>query len=433
MGAAKAMENPKRRGDESLPATWYRYYAGFSEAFAKSILSTSELDKGSWILDPWNGSGTTTATATALGYNSIGLDLNPAMVVVAKARGLDPAEYPSLKPLSTEILGKATRSFQTDSNDPLLTWFLPNSVASIRGIEASVQKLLIDEEAYAPIKTRSAEKLSDLAAYFYVALFRTVRSLLRPFYASNPTWLKNPKSVHARLRPSKEVVLVTFKSELSRMLPKEADSKASRSAEKVLKVASSEKLPIERNTVDLVLASPPYCTRIDYAVATWAELAILGFRSGVEFAQLRRELIGSTTVPKQLPATCDSWGSTCLDFLDRLKSHNSKASATYYYKNHLQYFASLCASIGEVERVLKPAGRCVLVVQDSYYKDLHTDLAAVMSEMATKRGLSLHHRQDFRLKRTMAGVNPGSSEYRNSFEATESVLSFNKPGELQTH
>lgn len=197
-------------------------------------------------------------------------------------------------------------------------------------------------------------------------------------------------------------------------------------AERILKVASSEKLPLQTSSIDFVLASPPYCTRIDYAVATSAELSLLGFGEGSGFKELRRGLIGSVTVPKASPSISQTWGPTCLNFLDALYGHESKASATYYYKNHLQYFSSLSASVAEVGRVLRSAGGCVLVVQDSYYKDLHNDLPVVLTEMAAASGLALTERNDFPLSRTMAGVNPGTKGYRESFNATESVLTFQK-------
>ena len=58
--------------------------------------------------------------------------------------------------------------------------------------------------------------------------------------------------------------------------------------EATLTVCNSESLEIEENSVDLVLTSPPYCTRIDYAVATSVELALLGFQKKTDFADLRR-------------------------------------------------------------------------------------------------------------------------------------------------
>jgi SAM-dependent methyltransferase len=420
------IENPKIRGGGSFSSTWYRFYPGFSESFARSALSSARLGEGDWVLDPWNGGGTTTSTSAALGLNVYGYDLNPVMIVVAKARCLDPAEYHSLKPLGGDLTRKARKSFEVSPDDPLLTWLVPNSVAAVRSIEAAIQRLLVDDGEYLSIRARGTDSVSDLAAFFYVALFRTLRVALRPFRTSNPTWLKRPGSGNARLRPTGELLRAMFKSEVAKILPQPVAAHEAPRSERILKVASSEKLPLPAGSISFVLGSPPYCTRIDYAMTTCAELSLLGFGRDSGFRDLRRELIGSATVPKVIPSTSAEWGGTCLGFLETLREHASKASATYYYKNHLQYFRSLSASIQEISRVLKPDGRCVLVVQDSYYKDLHNDLPLMLAEMATSRGLALEEKCDFPLSRTMAGINPRAKGYRVSFSATESVLVFGK-------
>jgi len=420
------IENPKIRGGDSFSSTWYRFYPGFSESFARSALSSARLKKGDWVLDPWNGGGTTTSTAASIDLNVCGYDLNPVMIIVAKARCLDPAEYSSLKPLAVDLGRKARKPFEVSSDDPLLTWLFPSSVAALRGIEAAIQRLLIDDGEYLSVRARGTDGVSDLAAFFYVALFRTLRNAFRPFRTSNPTWLKRPGSLNARLRPSGDHLRGMFRAETAKMLPRAVVVRETPRARRILKVASSERLPLQTGSVNFVLASPPYCTRIDYAVATSAELSLLGFGPGSGFKELRRELIGSATVPKTAPSVSEGWGKTCLGFLEDLRGHDSKASATYYYKNHLQYFRSLAASVLEMGRVLSPGGKCVLVVQDSYYKDLHNNLPVVLTEMATSGGLALEERCDFPLSRTMAGINPGAKGYRASFNATESVLMFGK-------
>jgi len=421
------LENPKLRGTESFSSTWYKYYPGFSESFARSALAFAGLTEGDWVLDPWNGSGTTTATAASLGFNACGYDLNPVMVVVAKARSLDPAEYSSLKPLSVDLRHKAKKQVEIPIDDPLLTWLFPSSVTAIRSIEAAVQKLLVDERTYLSVKARGTDSISDLAAFFYVALFRALRRILVPFRTSNPTWLKQPASLQARLRPTGEAVREAFEAEVARMLPRLTGTKPCSHSERILSVASSEELPLGAESVKLVLASPPYCTRIDYAVATSAELSLLGFCRDSGFEELRHKLIGNTTVPRAVPMLSQDWGGACLGFLENLRKHRSKASATYYYKSHLQYFRSISTSISEVDRVLKPGGKCVLVVQDSYYKDLHNNLPVIFGEMASSRGLDLQHKWDFPLSRTMAGVNPKVNGYRASYGAIESVLVLEKP------
>jgi SAM-dependent methyltransferase len=193
-----------------------------------------------------------------------------------------------------------------------------------------------------------------------------------------------------------------------------------------LQVASSLDLPVEDDSVDLILTSPPYCTRIDYAVATMPELAVLGFGFDGTFRSLRKRLIGTSTVPKEFPKARRDWGATCNDFLLDLESHSSKSSDSYYYKNHLQYFGSMLKSVRELERVLTPGGICILVVQDSYYKDVHNDLPKILEEMASECGLQMARRDDFVQGQSMAQINSRARKYRDAMSATESVLCFTK-------
>jgi hypothetical protein len=417
--------NPKLRGFESFQSSWYRYYAGFSEDFVREALRSASLRRGEWIADPWNGSGTTISTALSLGINARGYDLNPVMVLVAKARCLESSEYPSLRPLASKLTEQSRRSFQPDPDDPLSTWLCPGSIAAVRAIEAAVQRLLIDDKGYSSLKSRGFDGISDLAAFFYIAIFRTIRQILHPFLTSNPTWIKRPKSWRSRLRPTSATIREVFRRNLAEMIPRQGLQLSSGPrGRKTIDVASSEKLPLPDKSVSCVLGSPPYCTRIDYAIATSPELAVLGYGYANGLQPLRRKLIGTSTVPPELQEVPSNLGKLCTAFLQALSRHSSKASSTYYFKNHLQYFLSMAASLSEIRRVLKIGGRCILVVQDSYYKDLHNDLPSILSEMATIRGLQLNGRSDFTLRRTLAGINPGAREYRNSFSAVESVLAF---------
>ena len=351
----EAIENPKIRGKDSLTSGWYKFYPGFSEAFARSVLSVA-VKEGEWVLDPWNGAGTTTSTAASLGLNAHGYDLNPVMVIVSKARCLDPAEYSSLRPLDVDIRRKARKRFDVSAADPLLTWLTPRSVGVFRSIESAVQTLLVDERRYLSVSSRGTDAVSGLAAFFYVALFRALKKILAPFLTSNPTWLKRPGSFAGRLRPASDLISVIFQGEVARMLPADASHGARPRADRVLKVASSENIPLPGNSINCILSSPPYCTRIDYAVATAAELSLLGFGPTSGFRELRRDLIGGATVPRVAPVVSKEWGGTCQSFLASLQAHNSKASATYYYKSHVQYFDALARSVSEINRVLKPGG-----------------------------------------------------------------------------
>jgi DNA modification methylase len=98
------ISSPKR--DHRLDSGWdgfFPYYAGYPESFARKILQGSGLKPGAVVLDPWNGSGTTTFAAAHLGFKAVGLDLNPVMVIVSRARTLPFSEIDALEPLENPI------------------------------------------------------------------------------------------------------------------------------------------------------------------------------------------------------------------------------------------------------------------------------------------------------------------------------------------
>ncbi len=421
------IENPKRMRSRNGRAAWYPYYAGFSYDFAYQLIKSAKLSSNAVVMDNWNGSGTTTAAAAALNLHSYGFDLNPVMSVVAKARLLSTGEYPSIEPLCTDIIQKAKADItRSNLDDPLHLWLGKSAVNDVRKLERGIQHLLVDHHHYEPPATReNFDGLSGIGAFFYLALFRTVRTLLKDFVPTNPTWVKKPRSPHARLRPATETIFHSFLSEVLSMVDVQVLFERQPKGLTRIRVSSSESLPLPNESISLVLGSPPYCTRIDYAVATKPELGILGY-TRQHFRALRERLMGTSTVPKVGPKERREWGKTCLQFINGVRRHNSHASDTYYYKNHLQYFNSLHQSVGELRRVMSKNAQCVLVVQDSYYKNIRNDLAQIVTEMGAAHNLELIQREDFSHSQTMAALNRSSRPYRNIFAATESVLVFER-------
>jgi hypothetical protein len=422
--------NPKRRSSVAGGRDeWFPYYAGFSEAFARDLIRSSGLARRSTLMDPWNGSGTSTASAVLYGHRALGFDINPVMAVVAKARLLPRTELPSLRPLLADISKKTLRSARAHSDgDPLLTWFVPDAAAAIRAIDCAIRMLLVSADPTVS-SVESASKMSAIAAFFYVALFRAVRKLLARFKLSNPTWIGRPDCLRSRLRPSFAAILSSFAAEISAMsatLKVEASRWDLATADCTIQVASSESLPVPGNTIDLVLSSPPYCTRIDYGVATSPELAVLGFQLADRLRELRAALIGTPTIQGGPLLPDPRWGATCNAFLGRIDRHPSKAARSYYYKTFIQYFAAISRSISEIARCLKPRGKCVIVVQDSYFKDVRADLATMFAEMASENRLRLSRQVDFGMSRTLVNINTRSRRYRSNSSAVESVLCFIK-------
>jgi hypothetical protein len=263
-----------------------------------------------------------------------------------------------------------------------------------------------------------------------VALFLTCRSLVSGFQSSNPTWLRRRKRGEAQIDVERGTILNAFKGYLDAM----SSHLAARLSEPALELreqgtidihlADSTKLALPEASVDFVLTSPPYCTRIDYTAATRIELAVIAPLLNTSTSELSRQMIGSTRVPLDAITPNSRWGETCAKFLTAVKSHTSKASSGYYLKTHLDYFDKLSCSIDRVRVAMKPGAMAVLVVQDSYYKDVHNDLPTIVSEMGALSGLTFLGSKEFRLARSMSGVNPYTRVYKRRPGAVEAVISF---------
>lgn len=420
---AKPKRETKRSKDR---AALYPYYAGFRAEFAKEILKSAP--KHAVVLDPWNGAGTTTTAAAALGQIFQGFDLNPVMVIVAKARLLPSGELGSIEPLAESIVNDLIPFDRLQDQDPLNIWLTSESAAIVRAIESRLQSLLVTHGAYRPLLAgREIERLSYMAAFFYLALFRVLREALRGFVPkNNPTWIKRPREKSQRVRFRAGDLAEKFKRTVNEMMDLvKNDSAQLNSPTGTIRIANSQNLPIESDSVDLVLTSPPYCTRLDYAVATSPELALLGIGGNSEFLKLRRDLIGTATVPKSISRSTGNLGESCLKFLEEVRNHESKDSATYYYKNHLQYFLSMRDSLKEIGRALRKEGKCLIVVQDSYYKNIHNDLARSIVEIAEGVGLSVRSQRSFPTIRSVSDIHPTSHHYRSRrADLTESVIEF---------
>ena len=428
-----AMRTPKPRSPK-LTATqrtdgnrlWYPYYAGFSQEFVQDCLSSRQFPYGeSQVLDPWNGSGTTTAACHRYGMSAVGYDLNPAMVIVAKARLLSSEVASSLKPLADELLVDL-HAVEVTESEPLSQWFDPQSAALVRCLEQRIQLVLVGAEDDATVMPRQTSAVSSLAAFYYLALFRSVRHLVRPFLSSNPTWLRVSKAPEDRLSLSSRVLHRRFSTEVATMRTglTQRPQQGAKDTRVTIAEGDARRLPLPVDSIDLIVSSPPYLTRIDYAVATRPELAILGYEAGEGMARLRQQLTGGVRIRNTTPTASKDWGEVCTGLLAAVEAHPSKASSGYYLKQFLQYFSDIFDSLGEIQRVLTSGGRSILVVQDSLYKDLHVNLPSVVLQMGEAKGLKCFRTHRYPVRRSFRHLNTRAKKHRTDWMPTEAAIEF---------
>jgi hypothetical protein len=351
------------------------------------------------------------------------------MIVVARARLLPASEADSIEPLARDVARFAESDLKlSDGDEPLSLWFTDRTAALLRAVERRIRERLVGEMTVTRIGA-NLDRISGLAATFYVALFAVCRELVAPFFSSNPTWLRRPKDAESKIDVPQDLVekrLTTNLHNMALALANRRDLLSTEQGASELRLSDTATTKLPPTSVDLILTSPPYCTRIDYTAATRIELALLAPLAQVVPAELRRQMVGSTRVPTQEIEVFPTWGQRCCDFLKALYKHPSKASSGYYYKTHLDYFDKMARSLTNLVGALKPDGAAVLVVQDSFYKEIHNDLPSIVTEMCEGYGLRRRRREDFRTSRSMSGINPNTRLYRKSNRSVEAVLCFSK-------
>lgn len=411
----------KKGNNKIMQSTWYNFYAGYSDIFVEKYICEYLTKETSVVLDPWNGSGTTTLVASYTGKKSVGIDINPVMKVVAMAK-----QYR----ITSDLIDKTTSildNYQTNyinmkinfsENDYLTTWFTDSSVSIIRSFEKYITSNILGIANYHLLK--DDENINCKTSFYYMILFNVIKNYCNPFFGSNPTWVKVTNITEKKILTSHDFI-ESYKKAFILCCQNYSNLKS----QAVIKTADSKHLPLEDNSIDAIITSPPYCTRIDYVISTIIELAIMGY-SSKDIDTLRRKAIGTPTVAKECNDVELTCSETCVTLLNRIRNHESKAASSYYYKTFRQYFEGMLQSIQEINRVLKPGGVAVLVVQNSYFKGILVNATKCLEEMFISMGFSKEKCLAFKASNNMRYINTKSRKYKSKTSVQEKVLILRK-------
>ena len=406
---------------------WYPYYAAYSEAFVINVFD-AYLAGATSILDPWAGSGTTNAVSHRRGVSSVGLDINPASLLIAKGRLASPLGDQEGPASPVELVGLASSlEHDSDPTDPLSLWFLPQAVGRLRALERAAYLAL----SVPPRPTASRvgrvwlNTLSPELSFLYCALFLAVRRMLRPYATTNPMWFKTSTKSEAvrKLNPCWSELSHAYGEAMS-YLSERLSLPIKNPPTTEFQLGNATNLGCALGHFDGVLTSPPYATRLDYVKGMLPELAVLGLREQA-LLELRASTTGTPVVRQlspmpQHPGTVDS-ESACL-VLERVKEHSSKGSRNYYYPWVQNYFVDLQLSTKELARVTTDSGVICLVVQNSYYKDVPIILQDIITELFFAHGRRLKARRDYSAPNSRS---PASAAAEPTLRcSTESLLVF---------
>ena len=322
---------------------------------------------GDVVLDPMNGSGTTTLEAYLRGRAALGCDIDPLAVRIARVK-ITPV--PGVHRLAGSVVESATGyleddtavreymdgRFDTKTRQFIDYWFYPET-------QLELAALRLATEDYPPGST-----VRDLLEVVFSAVIVTKSggvSRARDLAHSRP---------HLDPAKGRRDAIRAFGQRLAKFAPAMAELPDQPTPAGIVQ-GSARQLPVQDESVDLIVTSPPYANAIDYVRANKFSLVWLG-QSVSGLGRLRGRYIGSeaTRDTTMVPLS----GSTD-EVLRRLNALDPRKEAVLR-----KYYLEMRDALQEMGRVLVPGHYAVLVVGTSTMRGLDVKTPGCLADIAVR-------------------------------------------------
>ena len=219
----------------------FPYRGKFHPQLIRALLNILEIKPGDVVLDPMAGSSTVSVEANLLGIESISVDLSPFCGLMGRVKtlalNLDLKVLQSIVKEPNELLAKFNKSKVPD-------YFVSNGKDEKRAYYEIILLAFLDSMGFANRSSSSIDKLFPRVLERYLATIRNFQ--------------KARQELNLKIGESK------------------------------ILQGSVLNLPIEDNSVDAIITSPPYSFAIDYLKNDQPQLEYLGY----DIESLRGEMIG---------------------------------------------------------------------------------------------------------------------------------------------
>lgn len=367
-----SFKDAKRSDTNYISHGYHRYPAKFIPQIVHKLILEYTVDND-FVFDPFGGCGTTLVEAKVLGRKSVGFDINPVAKLITETK---------ITPLKPEVLEKNLNIFENDykkiENENL---YFEHSQRINYWFDLKVQREL--DKLFSAINTIKDFRIKR----FYLCAFSQILK-------NCSRWLM--KSTKPQIDPNKvpPEVYTTFISHLKKMMVKNEEFysllKQSNNLKTLSKMKlrnSTKKFPLENNSIDLIITSPPYVTSYEYADLHQLILLWLGddakrfhrWNKYAEKYQSFREKFVGTKLAKD-KKTQKFLGYFAHQIINQLPNKKE------YLKSIPKYFSDMQKSISEMYRVLKPGKRTCIIIGNTTLAGIEVKNAEVAAEQMQDSG-----------------------------------------------
>jgi len=328
--------------------------------------------EGEKVLDPMVGSGTTIVEAYLLRRRGIGVDIDPLALHICRVKTthIDPAVALEAGDRAIKTAnrllegGAAVRRFlerlPLESRQFIDFWFAQATQKELAALLLAIER---EED----------DKVQDLLHLVFSSIIMTKSggvSLARDLAHSRP---------HRDHRKVPRNAIVQFRARLLKSAKALKELRLDYNGIEI-KEGDCRQLPLEDNSVDLVVTSPPYANAIDYMRAHKFSLVWLG-QSLSLLSRLRSAYIGAEKIGKLFEVPLPRKTATTIE---TLAGRDPKKAAILK-----KYFLDMRAGITEINRVLQPGRAAIIVVGPSTMRGLRIDTPLCLGEIAEELGFYL--------------------------------------------
>lgn len=378
----------------------HEYRGKFNPQVVRAIGNLMGLNPGSWVLDPFCGSGTALLESAHIGWNSIGTDINPLGVLIANAKITAFNASPSIlrreaaaiaERLSDPLSGEDWRDHLPEP-DYLEAWFPPAVLRQLRAILVAIDgvkpKTLID-------------------------VFRVVLSdICREVSMQDPGDLrirrrKNPADNY----PATELFLDALRARIDAVVragqhiqPKTGTTQLAVFGDTREAAVAVRALLQNRGLAgfDAAITSPPYATAMPYLDTQRLSLSLLGLINSRELRSGEKRLIGNREISekerikleKELRENATDLPENVIAFCHKLLELAGHRSHGFRRRNVpalvYKYLADMSSMFISVREVIKPGGQYGLLVGPNTTtlqgEEIAIDTPQLLADIAVSRG-----------------------------------------------
>lgn len=398
---------------------------------------------GDVVLDPMMGSGTTIVEAFLAQRRCIGTDIDPLALLIARVK-TTPLEIDALRQQLHHIVEAANRRVETQAANILASvrgrwdektaefvnyWFATETQVELAALLLEIEAIdvpairdffMLAFSACIITKSGGVSLAFDLAHTrphrAKVAFTASGRKILGDEYDDNDS--PRIKFLTKNVRSA----IIEFYKRATQNIQSLSELPAVEYPV-LLHLADAQDLPVESETVDLIVTSPPYAVNaIDYMRANKFSLVWLGYTLD-QLGETRKMCIGGESLAN---FAFEALPPRTTDIVRTISAVDPKRGKALH-----RYYSEMTRILREMHRVLKPDRAAVVVVASSEIRQIDTQTHTCLAEIGTTLGFEtpdIGVRRIDRNKRMMpAGrvVNGESQIQRRMHE--EYVIGFYKP------